>query len=78
MVADLNLLVSVGDLYCFSNTLSMLVVNTLSVCHTLLLLVPHILFKCIAFIRNYRMTILEKKNLKVRFVILNELKLALV
>ena len=26
MVADLNLLGSVGDLYCFSNTLSMLVV----------------------------------------------------
>ena len=25
MVADLNLLGSVGDLYCFSNTLSMLV-----------------------------------------------------
>ena len=27
MVADLNLLGSVGDLYCFSNTLSMLVLN---------------------------------------------------
>ena len=26
MVADLNLLGSVGDLYCFSNTLSMLVI----------------------------------------------------
>ena len=30
MVADLNLLGSVGDLYCFSNTLSMLVYQGLS------------------------------------------------
>ena len=28
MVADLNLLGSVGDLYCFSNTLSMLVIKS--------------------------------------------------
>ena len=33
MVADLNLLGSVGDLYCFCNTLSMLVLCNFHVCN---------------------------------------------
>ena len=37
MVADFNLFGSVGDLYCFSNTLSMLVAN---------MVLPKLLFAC--------------------------------